>query len=63
MLTIKLKAQEDRRLRAGHLWGFSNEIDTGEGFRSIVPGSLCKVMDARGKPLGVGYVNPKVLMA
>ena len=63
MLTIKLKAQEDRRLRAGHLWGFSNEIETADGFRSIVPGSLCKVMDARGKPLGVGYVNPKVLMA
>jgi 23S rRNA (cytosine1962-C5)-methyltransferase len=63
MLTIKLKAQEDRRLRAGHLWGYSNEIETGAGFRDIVPGSLCKVMDARGKPLGVGYVNPKVLMA
>ena len=63
MLTIKLKAQEDRRLRAGHLWGFSNEIETADGFRSIAPGSLCKVMDARGKPLGVGYVNPKVLMA
>ncbi|TXH04955.1 MAG: class I SAM-dependent rRNA methyltransferase [Nevskiaceae bacterium] len=63
MLTLKLKAHEERRLRAGHLWVYSNEIDTTDGFRAIVPGSLCRVLDARGKPLGVGYVNPRTLMA
>ncbi|HEU4589836.1 MAG TPA: RlmI/RlmK family 23S rRNA methyltransferase, partial [Steroidobacteraceae bacterium] len=25
---LKLKRGEDRRLRAGHLWIFSNEVDT-----------------------------------
>ncbi|TXI90880.1 MAG: class I SAM-dependent rRNA methyltransferase [Cupriavidus sp.] len=63
MLTIKLKAHEERRLRAGHLWIFSNEIDTGEGFRNIAAGSLCRVFDSRNKPLGIGYINPKTLMA
>ncbi|MGH8462070.1 MAG: class I SAM-dependent rRNA methyltransferase [Stenotrophobium sp.] len=63
MLTIKLKANEERRLRAGHLWIFSNEIDTSEGFRAIESGSLCRVLDARGRALGVGYVNPHALMA
>ncbi|PTU33234.1 class I SAM-dependent rRNA methyltransferase [Stenotrophobium rhamnosiphilum] len=63
MLSIKLKAHEERRLRAGHLWVFSNEIDTGEGFRNIAAGSLCKVFDSRNKALGVGYINPKTLMA
>lgn len=63
MLTIKLKAHEERRLRAGHLWVFSNEIETGEGFRNIAAGSLCRVFDSRNKPLGIGYINPKTLMA
>lgn len=63
MLTIKLKAHEERRLRAGHLWIFSNEIDTGEGFRNIAAGSLCRVFDSRNKALGIGYINPKTLMA
>ena len=63
MLTIKLKPHEERRLRAGHLWIFSNEIDTGEGFRNIAPGTLCRVFDSRNKALGVGYINPRTLMA
>lgn len=63
MLTLKLKAKEDRRLRAGHLWVFSNELDAGPEFRNIAPGSLCHVEDARGKPLGTGYVNPRTLLA
>ncbi|HEX4872449.1 MAG TPA: class I SAM-dependent rRNA methyltransferase [Nevskiaceae bacterium] len=63
MLTLRLKANEDRRLRAGHLWVYSNEIDTRENYRQIEPGSLCRLEDARGKPLGLGYVNPQALLA
>ncbi|NKF22412.1 class I SAM-dependent rRNA methyltransferase [Solimonas marina] len=63
MLTIKLRPREERRLRAGHLWVYSNEIDAGPEFRHIAPGSLCRVHDSRDKPLGIGYVNPKTLLA
>lgn len=63
MLTLKIKPREERRLRAGHLWVYSNEIETDEAFRAIEPGSLCRVVDARGKPLGTGYVNPRTLLA
>lgn len=63
MLELKLKPREERRLRAGHLWVYSNEIDAGPDFRQIEPGSLCRVSDSRGKPLGVGYVNPHTLLA
>ncbi len=63
MLTLKLKPREERRLRAGHLWAYSNEIDTGADFRGIAPGSLCRVVDSRDKPLGIGYVNPRTLLA
>lgn len=62
-LIIRLKSQEDRRLRAGHLWIYSNEIDTARTpLKTIAPGSLCRFEDARGKPLGAGYVNPHALL-
>lgn len=61
--TLKLKAREERRLRAGHLWAYSNELDTDASFRALEPGSLCKLTDSRDKPLGVGYVNPHTLLA
>lgn len=63
MLTLKLKKNEERRLRAGHLWVFSNEIETDDRFRRLIPGSLCRLEDNRGKPLGVGYVNPHALLS
>lgn len=62
-LIIRLKAQEERRLRAGHLWIYSNEIDsTRTPLKTIAPGSLCRFEDARGKPLGAGYINPHALL-
>ncbi|HSU15951.1 class I SAM-dependent rRNA methyltransferase [Longimicrobium sp.] len=61
---LRLRKNEDRRLRAGHLWVFSNEIDVERtplpGFE---PGEMVEVQDARGAPLGVGYVNPRSLIA
>jgi 23S rRNA (cytosine1962-C5)-methyltransferase len=67
VLTLQLKPREERRARAGHLWIYSNEINTGTDsgpeFRSIEPGSLCRVVDGRGKPIGTGYVNPRTLLA
>lgn len=62
MLTLKLKPREERRARAGHLWVYSNEIDTDDKFRTIVPGTLCRLTDSRDKPLGTGYVNPRTLL-
>lgn len=63
MLTLKLKSREDRRLRAGHLWVYSNEIDTATtASKGVAPGTLCKFVDSRDKPLGIGYVNPTALL-
>ncbi len=61
--TLRLKAGEDRRLRAGHLWIFSNEVDTGRTLlRAFAPGDPAVVEDARGRPLGQAYVNPGSLI-
>ena len=60
---LRLKKHEDRRLRAGHLWVFSNEVDTRatplDGFE---PGAAAEIQDASGKAIGTGYVNPHSLI-
>ncbi|HZP12439.1 MAG TPA: class I SAM-dependent rRNA methyltransferase [Nevskiaceae bacterium] len=60
---LRLKAHEERRLRQGHLWIYSNEIDVAQTpLKGVTPGSLCRFEEARGKPLGIGYVNPSTLL-
>ncbi len=60
---LRLKTGEERRLRAGHLWIFSNEVDTERPpLRGFAPGEQAVVEDARGKALGCAYVNPNSLI-
>jgi 23S rRNA (cytosine1962-C5)-methyltransferase len=62
--TLWLKKHEERRLLAGHLWVFSNEVDTAKTpLGDFAPGDPALVMSWRSKPLGVGYVNPGSLIA
>ena len=64
METVFLKKGEDRRLRAGHLWVFSNEIDVKRSpLVSFTPGESVLVADCGGRILGTGYVNPASLIA
>ena len=64
METVFLKKGEDRRLRIGHLWVFSNEIDTKRSpLTSFKPGQSVLVADCGGRALGTGYVNPASLIA
>jgi 23S rRNA (cytosine1962-C5)-methyltransferase len=61
---LYLKKGEDARLRGGHLWVFSNEIDVARSpLSGFEPGDACAILDHHGKPLGVGYVNPNSLIA
>ena len=64
METIFLKKGEDRRLRVGHLWVFSNEVDVKRSpLTSFAPGQPVQVADAGGRVLGTGYVTPASLIA
>ncbi len=54
---IILKPREDIRIRAGHPWVYDNEIARVEGQAS--PGDAVEVMDARARPLGSAFYNPK----
>lgn len=58
-----LKTGEDARLRAGHLWVFANEVDVKRSpLTDFQPGDTCVLVDAKGKGLGIGYVNPASLI-
>lgn len=60
---LKLKKNEERRLRAGHVWVFSNEIDiAATPLKGLVPGSQINIADSRGKVLGSAFVNPNTLI-
>ncbi len=61
---LRLKRNEDRRLHAGHLWVFSNEIDTGQTpLPKFQAGELVRVLTHNDRALGLAYVNPKSLIA
>jgi 23S rRNA (cytosine1962-C5)-methyltransferase len=61
---LRLKRGEDRRLAAGHLWVFSNEVDTVRTpLTAFEPGAVCRVVSDRDKFLGYAYVNPHSLIS
>lgn len=58
-----LLPRADRRVRLGHAWVFSNEIDIARSpLTAYAPGDLAVVRDAYGKPVGTAYVNPGALI-
>jgi 23S rRNA (cytosine1962-C5)-methyltransferase len=60
---IRLLAGRHKRVRAGHPWIFSNEIDMTAAVRGLDPGTLVTARDAAGKPVGVAMFNPRSLIA
>lgn len=61
--TLRLRPKEDRRLRAGHLWIYSNEIDVARTpLQDVAPGSVCTIEDAQGKAIGLAHINPHTLL-
>ncbi len=58
---ITLKPREERRVRGGHLWIFSNEIARMD--EGIVAGDLVTVLDSRGGIVGYGYYSLNSLIA
>lgn len=61
---LRLRRNEDRRISAGHLWVFSNEVDVeATPLTAFEPGALCRIVSNRDKFLGYGYVNPRSLIS
>lgn len=60
---LVLKPQADRRLKLGHLWIYSNEVDVEKSpLKSFSMGQQALVTAHNGKPLGVALINPNGLI-
>jgi 23S rRNA (cytosine1962-C5)-methyltransferase len=60
---LYLKKNEERRLRNGHLWVYSNEVDTARSpLTGFVAGQQASLIANDGKVIGSGYVNPHSLI-
>jgi 23S rRNA (cytosine1962-C5)-methyltransferase len=61
---LRLKRNEDRRLQAGHLWVFSNEVEVQQTpLVKFKAGELVRVLAHNDRALGLAYVNPQSLIA
>ncbi|MFW5701907.1 MAG: class I SAM-dependent rRNA methyltransferase, partial [Bacteroidota bacterium] len=60
MHQLRLKKFADRRLRAGHLWIFSNELLE---IPRLEAGEVVEVIDYPGQNHGVAFYNPNTLVA
>lgn len=61
MTQLHLRPGHDRRVRHGHPWVFSNEIQPTD--TAVPPGASVEVVTASGEYLGTGYYNPHSLIA
>lgn len=58
-----LKPQADRRIKLGHLWIYSNEVDTDKSpLKNFEAGEQVIVANHAGKPLGLALLNPTGLI-
>jgi len=60
---LQLKKKEERRIKNGHLWIYSNEIDTAiTPLKNMTPGQAVDIRDSGNTFVGRGYVNPNTLL-
>lgn len=60
---LRLNKGEDRRLRAGHLWVYSNEVDNHTTpLKQFTAGQCVTLENNQGRPLASAYVNPQSLI-
>ncbi len=58
-----LKRHEERRLRRGHPWVFSNEVDVARSpLAGLAPGAPVEVRSHSGALIGSAYANPATLI-
>ena len=61
MRELKVKAKEEHRIKKGHYWLFSNELEHID--KTIKPGEIVRILDSREQILGYGFFNPHSLIA
>ncbi|HLF66681.1 MAG TPA: RlmI/RlmK family 23S rRNA methyltransferase, partial [Gammaproteobacteria bacterium] len=63
MQKLYLIKNAERRIEAGHLWIYSNEVDTQRhSLKNYQPGELVQLISFTHKNLGIAYMNPHCLL-
>lgn len=60
---LRVKAREERRVKGGHPWVYSNELELDATAKALPPGTLVRLFDAHGAGVGVASFNPHSLIA
>jgi 23S rRNA (cytosine1962-C5)-methyltransferase len=64
LASVYLKKGQERRLNQGHLWVYSNEIDSQKtSLKNFTAGEQVIIRSQQGKSLGVAYINPHSLIS
>ncbi|MGS2723607.1 class I SAM-dependent rRNA methyltransferase [Porticoccus sp. GXU_MW_L64] len=62
-LKLRLKPGKERRIRGGHPWVYSNEVDVAATpLKGMAAGATAVVEDSRGNSLGIATVSPNSLI-
>ncbi len=61
MRELKLRKDEEKRIRRGYLWVFANQV--ADDLKEYEPGEDVSVFASNGAPLGSGTVSPHSLIA
>lgn len=63
MQTLRLKKNQEKRLNAGHIWIYSNEINVEHTpLSAFQSGEIVQIETHNGAPLGQAYINPHTLL-
>ncbi len=60
---VRLSVGRSKRVRLGHPWVYSNEIEMTEATKRLAPGTIAELVDAGDERLGVVTFNPHSLIA
>ena len=60
---VRLAAGRHKRVRAGHPWVYSNEIEMSREAKAIAPGTVVALRDHAGGGLGTATFNPHPLIS
>ena len=60
---VKILPGHHKRVRAGHPWVFSNEIEMTPEAKALLPGTMVTLVDASGGAVGTAMFNPRPLIS
>ena len=60
---IRIQPGRHKRVRGGHPWVYSNEIEMTREAKALEPGSIVTLFDANDGPVGTAMFNPRPLIS